>query len=118
LWFGCANLAVIFIAKKTFLVIYSYFDVDPTMISKQLPLFRVATLLVSLIACILAFAGNYADEKKNAAAEIDELARQVQSLTPDPHYRDDPFILVTLQEAIAAKREGSGGIGACLVRKS
>ena len=69
-------------------------------------------------AC-LAFWNIYAVQEENkAAAELEELVKKVESLTPDPHFPQDRFVLVTLQEAIAAKKEGSGGIGACLVRES
>jgi tRNA(adenine34) deaminase len=74
-------------------------------------------LWIILIAC-MPFAAFYADDEKAAADEMANIEHRIHSLTPDPRYRDDPFILVTLQEAIAAKREGSGGVGACLVRES
>lgn len=49
--------------------------------------------------------------------EIAALEAEVASLRPDPRYPHDPFILVTLREAVAAKREGSGGVGACLAHE-
>jgi tRNA(adenine34) deaminase len=72
-------------------------------------------LIASGLFLALTYAGE--DETK-AAAELDALEKQVLTLVPDPRYPQDPFILITLQEAIAAKREGSGGIGACLIRES
>jgi tRNA(adenine34) deaminase len=51
-------------------------------------------------------------------AQIAELEESIHSLVPDPDYPDDPYILIALQQAVAARREGSGGIGACLVRES
>lgn len=50
--------------------------------------------------------------------ELDEIEKTVNGYVPDKAHPDDPFILVTIQEAIAAIREGNGGIGACLVRES
>lgn len=58
------------------------------------------------------------DLAQKDAAELAEIEKAVQIFKPDPRYPHDPFILITLQEAIAAKREQSGGIGACLVRES
>jgi tRNA(adenine34) deaminase len=72
-----------------------------------------------LLAAGLFFASTYAGEDETkSATELAALEKQVLSLVPDPRYPQDPFILITLQEAIAAKREGSGGIGACLIRES
>ncbi|CQR71324.1 hypothetical protein [Sporomusa ovata] len=34
---------------------------------------------------------------------------------PDPRYEDNPFILITVKEALAGTRQHNGGIGACLV---
>lgn len=50
--------------------------------------------------------------------ELDEIEKKVNSYVPDKDYPDDRFILVTLQEAVAAMHERNGGIGACLVREA
>lgn len=50
--------------------------------------------------------------------ELDEIEKKVNSYVPDEDYPDDAFVLVTLQEAVAAMREGNGGIGACLAREA
>jgi tRNA(adenine34) deaminase len=77
---------------------------------------RVLSPGALILLAFLSFWSAYAGEgEKTEAAELDELSARIQALVPDPHYPDDPFILVTLQEAIKARREGSGGIGACLV---
>ncbi|HNQ63144.1 MAG TPA: nucleoside deaminase [Syntrophorhabdaceae bacterium] len=49
--------------------------------------------------------------------ELNRIEKQVNAFKPNPAYPDDPFILVTLKEAIAGSREENGGIGACLVRE-
>lgn len=52
-------------------------------------------------------------------AELVEIEKAVMSMVPDPRYPHDPFILVTLKEAVRAKKERTGGgVGACLVRES
>ena len=59
------------------------------------------------------------DIANDEAAELNKLEKAVISAVPDPRYPHDRFILVTLNEAIRAKRENSGGgVGACLVRES
>jgi cytosine deaminase len=74
-------------------------------------------ITISLAASVL-FTVTYAgDGPGNSDSEFSELEKTVGHLVPDPQYRDDRFILATLRESIAAKREGSGGIGACLVRE-
>jgi cytosine deaminase len=64
----------------------------------------------------LAFPAVAEDERKAIQPELDELEKKIASFVPSPYRRDDPFVLVTLREAVAAMREGGGGgIGACLV---
>lgn len=57
-----------------------------------------------------------AGDPKASLPALEEIEKRVNAYIPDKDFPDDPFILVTLQEAIAAVREGNGGIGACLVR--
>jgi hypothetical protein len=65
----------------------------------------------------MAAAPNPADTvtRKIGFVELDEIEKLVNGYTPDPRFPDDPFVKVTLQEALAGSREGNGGIGACLV---
>ena len=52
----------------------------------------------------------------NAAQDsLAELEKKVKALVPDPNYPDDSFIIITLQEAIAAAKEGNFAVGAVLV---
>lgn len=51
-------------------------------------------------------------------SRLDEIEKRVNAYVPDIRFPDDPFILATLREAVAAVREGNGGIGACLVREA
>ena len=53
----------------------------------------------------------------NPSTSLDELESRIASFKPDPRYRDDKAALVTLQEAVAAAKEGNYGIGACLVNE-
>jgi tRNA(adenine34) deaminase len=50
-----------------------------------------------------------------ASGTLEELDRRVRSFATDPAFRHDPYILVTLEEAIAAAVDGNFGVGACLV---
>jgi tRNA(adenine34) deaminase len=49
---------------------------------------------------------------------LNELDEKVKAFAPDPEYPDDAFVLITLQEAMAAAREGNFGVGAVLVREN
>jgi len=76
---------------------------------------------IVLLSSLLSFSllARPADNRDSEAAELDKLEKAVLSAIPDPRYPHDRFIIVTLKEAIAAKRENSGGgIGACMVRES
>jgi tRNA(adenine34) deaminase len=48
----------------------------------------------------------------------DELEKAVKVYVPHPAYPDDRFILIALQEAVAAAKEGNFGVGAVLVREN
>jgi tRNA(adenine34) deaminase len=51
-------------------------------------------------------------------SDIDTLEKEVQTAQVDLAYRDDPFVLVAIREALKGIKEGNGGIGACLVKES
>ena len=53
----------------------------------------------------------------NPSISLDKLQNRIASFKADPRYRDDKAALVTLQEAVAAAKEGNYGIGACLVNE-
>jgi len=75
-------------------------------------------LLVFLLCLLLSpFRALAEGERQAIQPELDELEKRIASFVPSPHHRDDSFVLVTLREAVAAMREGSGGIGACLVHE-
>jgi tRNA(adenine34) deaminase len=86
----------------------------PTIFYKTL-LVSIA-LVISITSSVCVFAQE--DRRKAWLAELSEIEKQVNAFVPDPAYPDDPFILVTLKEAIEGSREENGGIGACLVREA
>jgi cytosine deaminase len=49
---------------------------------------------------------------------LEGIEQRIEAYVADPKYPDDPYILVTLREAMAGRREGNGGVGACLVLES
>lgn len=50
-----------------------------------------------------------------SAETLDRLDRALRGYTPDPRYPDDRYVQIAIDEALAAAREGNGGIGALLV---
>jgi tRNA(adenine34) deaminase len=89
--------------------------------TKRKPLLRATHFRMVLLSSLLSFSllARPADNRNSDAAELDKMEKAVLAAKPDPHYPHDRFILVTLKEAVAAKRENSGGgIGACLIRES
>jgi len=67
--------------------------------------------IAALISALPAFAGDGLGDKPG----LEVLQARIDSFAPDSRYKDDPYALVTLQEAVTALRSNSGGIGACLV---
>ena len=59
----------------------------------------------------------FADEKSNPLKYLDDYEKEIANYKLNPLYPDDAFIIITIKEAIAAKREGNGPIGVCLVRE-
>jgi len=49
---------------------------------------------------------------------LKELEEKVRAFLPDPEYPDDSFIIIALQEAIVAGKEGNFAVGAVLVREN
>ena len=50
--------------------------------------------------------------------DLGDRETEVNAALANPAHPDDPFVLVTLREALRGLRERNGGIGACLVRES
>lgn len=80
------------------------------------PLLLLLSIIIFLTSASFSFAQE--DRRKAWLAELSEIEKRVNAFVPDPAYPDDPFILVTLKEAIEGSREENGGIGACLVREA
>lgn len=47
---------------------------------------------------------------------LQQLKKKVAAYQPNPKYRDDTFIKICVEEAIAGACEGNQGVGACLVK--
>jgi tRNA(adenine34) deaminase len=50
-----------------------------------------------------------------ASDSLEGLEKRVKAYVSDPQYPHDPHVLITLEEALAAARDGNFGVGACLV---
>jgi tRNA(adenine34) deaminase len=81
------------------------------------PFLEICLVILLLCSLLSPFRALAEGDGKAIQPELDELEKRIASFVPSHHHRDDSFILVTLREAVAAMREGSGGIGACLVHE-
>ena len=71
----------------------------------------VATIVVALFMACLPW-GAAADDKTKA---LDAIQMRVSRLHPHTDYKDDGFGIIVVKQALISLKEGSGGIGACLV---
>lgn len=72
-------------------------------------------LSLVLVSCLHEPAGYMPPAR---VAYLDGIDRDIEAFAPDPRFPDDPFVLVTVREAMMGARERNGGIGACLVREA
>ena len=90
------------------------------------PLYAGITRKAFIVACAapLLVGGHcsFADDEQTIVKSVDndendEVERAVNAYVHDPQYKDDPFILAAIKEALEGRRERNGGIGACIVRE-
>ena len=77
---------------------------------KQMKKVLPAVALILLVCCAPALAGR--------AEKLAALEQRITSYTLNPEYKDDGYALAVVKGALESIREGSGGIGACLVDTS
>ena len=77
----------------------------------------VKILLIMLLILFFAISPISAVNSQSVtqSLDLDEIEKEINAYVPDPRYEDDPFILVTVKEALLGSKEHNGGIGACLV---
>ena len=75
----------------------------------------ILSLLFFLTLCVL-ISFSYT-EAGGSELHLEKLEKQINEYRPDNKYKDDPFALVTIKEALIAAKEGNYGIGACLIRE-
>lgn len=69
----------------------------------------VAVFLLFILLSAIALADN--------PEKIKELERRIQGLKPNPDFKDDVYGIIVIKQALTSLKEGSGGIGACLVNE-
>ena len=77
---------------------------------------RLVQIAVLAVPCILA-ADLMAQRSPVLSDQVDLVEVELGGFAGKPANPDDRFVIASLREAIAGSREGSGGIGACLVRE-
>lgn len=68
--------------------------------------------VVCWLAAVLAGSATIADDTALRRLAIE---KRIAAYVPDPAYADDEYGLLVVRAAMQSNREGSGGIGACLV---
>ena len=84
---------------------------QPTTIGNCFGRLSILLALVWLSFCFQAVPVSGQDK----AHRIKKIEARVQRLQADPACRDDVYGLIVVKQALASIKEGSGGIGACLV---
>jgi len=77
-------------------------------------LFAAALLLIFGLACVSQ--GEELEKMTRNNSSLEEIQAAIEAFSPKKP--DDRFALISLQEALAAAREGNFGYGACLVNES
>ncbi|HAR94530.1 MAG TPA: nucleoside deaminase [Deltaproteobacteria bacterium] len=90
-------------------------DEKPEFVSRPIRILWALVVLSLLLSTGTQATDAYGTDKWT---ELSAMERQVKAYVPEKNCPDDPYVLVTLQEAITAIGEGNGGIGACLVREA
>jgi tRNA(adenine34) deaminase len=67
---------------------------------------------VVVFGCSLCFARD-----KMKLVSIDRLDKQIAGYHPDPAFKDDTYGFIVVKSALQSIKEGSGGVGACLVNQ-
>ena len=72
--------------------------------------------LIVLIAFLWQFHFSLAAD--DPLPDLDAIEKRINGYVPNKQYPDDPFVLVTVREALSGGRERNGGVGACLVEEA
>jgi tRNA(adenine34) deaminase len=71
-------------------------------------------ILAAMAAMLLAFQPGASAGTENTPS-LSAIEVRILKLRPHPDYKDDGFGLIVIRQALTSLKEGSGGIGACLV---
>ncbi|MDY0311465.1 MAG: nucleoside deaminase [Desulfobacterales bacterium] len=74
-------------------------------------------ILPVLILVLLALPPTVAPAAEGRPEELAAIEARIERLTPDSAFKDDRYGLIVVKEALTSLKEGSGGIGACLVHE-
>jgi len=72
-------------------------------------------ILPVLILVLLGLPPTVAPAAEGRPEELAAIEARIERLTPDSAFKDDRYGLIVVKEALTSLKEGSGGIGACLV---
>ena len=78
-------------------------------------IFVVVCIILLLAGGSYAIAGK--EQPTAPSVNSDDMETAINAYVPDPQYKDDPFILAAVREAMVGRKTRNGGIGACLVNE-
>lgn len=74
-------------------------------------------LRVVLLLLICGFPHGLWADAGTVTPSFDDIEARINACKPDPGHKDDAYGLIVVKDAITSLKEGSGGIGACLVNE-
>ena len=78
---------------------------------------RFLKTLLCLVSAMLFFSTGIISAGDTQSAGLSDIEKRIEAYKPDPEYRDDIYGLLVVRQALVALKNGSGGIGACLVNE-
>lgn len=84
------------------------------MIKKFTIRFGFAVLLTAAVITGFCYAKDN-NKVKDAAQRRADIEKRINAYTINPAYKDDTYGLIVVKSALESNKQGSGGIGACLV---
>ncbi len=78
---------------------------------------RFLKTLLCLVSAMLFFSTGIISAGDTQSAGLSDIEKRIEAYNPDPEYRDDIYGLLVVKQALVALKNGSGGIGACLVNE-
>ena len=78
---------------------------------------RCLKTLLCLIFAVLFISGGVISARDSEPGSLADIERRINNYKLNPEYKDDLYGLIVVKQALVSLKDGSGGIGACLVNE-